>query len=170
MANVEQIPAGAQVAAQVAAKGPSVMIQVAMLLAMTVAALGIGWVSGSYLKSSEATAKAPAAGTGESSATEAPAAVVPLIVTDLPSITTNLAAPAETWVRMDISLLLDQPLPLETVQTIHQDLLTFMRTVKMHQVEGASGFLHLKADLQERAAMRGDGHVRDVLIRTLLFE
>jgi flagellar FliL protein len=40
----------------------------------------------------------------------------------------------------------------------------------MHQVEGASGFLHLKADLQERAAMRGDGHVKDVLIRTLLYE
>ena len=45
-----------------------------------------------------------------------------------------------------------------------------MRTVKLHQIEGASGFQHLKADLEERAAIRSDGHVKQVLIRTLLFE
>jgi flagellar FliL protein len=162
MANAEQIPV---------VKGPSLVIQAAMLLGMTVAALGIGWASGSYLKSSEAPAKAPAAEGGEHATTEPsnPEAAA-FIVAELPSITTNLAAPVETWVRMDVSLLLDAPLPTETVEAIHQDLLTFMRTVKMHQVEGASGFLHLKADLQERAAMRGDGHVKDVLIRTLLYE
>ena len=53
---------------------------------------------------------------------------------------------------------------------IHQDLLAFVRTVKMHQIEGASGFQHLKADLAERASIRSDGHVKAVLIRTLLFE
>ncbi|KQZ87006.1 flagellar basal body-associated protein FliL [Mesorhizobium sp. Root157] len=161
MANAEQIPV---------AKGPSMIIQAAMLLGMTVAALGIGWMSGSYLKGSEAPVKAPAAEGGEQAAAPSAAPGAALTVTELPSITTNLAAPVETWVRMDVSLLLDAALPNETIQAIHQDLLTFMRTVKMHQVEGASGFLHLKADLQERAAMRGDGHVKDVLIRTLLFE
>jgi len=55
-------------------------------------------------------------------------------------------------------------------ETIHQDLLAFLRTLKMYQVEGASGYQHLKADLQERAAIRSDGHAKDVLIRTLLFE
>lgn len=161
MANAEQIPV---------AKGPSLIIQAAMLLGMTVAALGIGWVSGSYLKNSETPANAPPAESGEHAAATPQSAEAALIVTELPPITTSLAAPVETWVRMDVSLLLDAPLPTETVEEIHQDLLTFMRTVKMHQVEGASGFLHLKADLQERASMRGDGHVKDVLIRTLLYE
>jgi flagellar FliL protein len=161
MANAEQTPV---------AKGPSLIIQAAMLLGMTVAALGIGWASGSYLKSSEVPAKAPVAEGGEHAAAQPSDTEAALIVTELPSITTNLAAPVETWVRMDVSLLQDAPLPTETTEAIHQDLLTFMRTVKMHQVEGASGFLHLKADLQERAAMRGDGHVKDVLIRTLLYE
>lgn len=159
MANAEQIPI---------AKGPSLIIQIAMLLGMTAAALGIGWFSGAYLKNSEVAAPKPAA--GEHAAPETSEPGTGLTVAELPSITTNLAAPMETWVRMDVSLLLDAPLPAETIETIHQDLLTFMRTVKMHQVEGASGFLHLKADLQERASMRGDGHVKDVLIRTLLFE
>lgn len=162
MANAEQIPV---------AKGPSLVIQAAMLLGMTVAALGIGWASGLYLKSSEVPAKAPAAEGGEHATAEpSTEQAAAFIVAELPSITTNLAAPVETWVRMDVSLLLDAPLPTETVEAIHQDLLTFMRTVKMHQVEGASGLLHLKADLLERASMRGDGHVKDVLIRTLLYE
>ena len=48
MANAEQIEAP---------KGPSLIVQLAMLAAMTVAALGVGWMSGSYLKSSEAPPK-----------------------------------------------------------------------------------------------------------------
>jgi flagellar FliL protein len=164
MANAEQIPV---------ARGPSLIVQLAMLLGMTAAALGIGWFSGAYLKNSEADAPKPPAGeaaAGEHAAAGSSQSETGLTVVELPSVTTNLVAPMETWVRMDVSLLLDAPLPAETVQAIHQDLLTFMRTVKMHQVEGASGFLHLKSDLQERASIRADGHVKDVLIRTLLFE
>jgi flagellar FliL protein len=72
---------------------------------------------------------------------------------------------------MELSVELDQPStdPM-LANTIQQDLLAYMRTVKLHQIEGASGFQHLKADLTERAAIRSDGHVRAVLVRTLLFE
>ena len=149
MANAEQIEAP---------KGPSFVIQIAMLAVMTAAALGVGWMSGAYLKSSEAPPK-PAK----------PHGAGPVLV-DLASITTNLAAPASVWVRMDATVVFDGPQPPETVEAIHQDMLAFLRTVRMHQVEGASGFQHLKADLKERAAIRSDGHARDVLIRTLLFE
>jgi len=93
------------------------------------------------------------------------------LVLDLPAITTNLAAPADTWFRMELSLQLDQPSSdPKLASTIQQDLLAFMRTVKLHQIEGASGFQHLKADLAERAAIRSDGHVKGVLVRTLIFE
>ena len=88
----------------------------------------------------------------------------------LAPITTNLAAPDNIWVRLELSLVLDAPQPAELAERIHQDLLAFVRTLKMHQIEGASGFRHLKADLEERAAIRSDGHVKEVLIRTLLFE
>jgi len=164
MANAEQIEAP---------KGPSLVVQLAMLAAMTVAALGVGWMSGSYLKSSEAPPK-PArldhgAKTEEAPAEEKPVAGAPVLV-QLPQITTNLAAPADVWVRMDLSVVYDAPQPPEMTEAIHQDLLAYLRTLKMYQVEGASGYQHLKADLQERAAIRSDGHAKDVLIRTLLFE
>lgn len=90
---------------------------------------------------------------------------------NLAPITTNLAAPSDIWARMEVTVQFDVPPTDPTiVDMIHQDLLSFMRTVKMHQIEGASGILHLKADLEDRASVRSDGHVKHVFIRTLLFE
>ena len=148
--------------------GPSLVVQLAMLAAMTVAALGAGWLSGSYLKRTEAPAKPAAAKTETAEKSGVIADGMTLV--DLQPITTNLAAPGDVWVRLDASLVLDEPQPEQTVQAIHQDLLAFIRTVKLHQVEGASGYQHLRADLKERAQIRSQGHVKDVLIRTLVFE
>jgi len=149
-------------------KGPSILAQIAMLAGLTVAALGMGWGAGAYLKSQQAAAPRPAP--ADAADPVVAGSGLRLVTQDLPPITTNMAAPTETWVRMDLSLLLESPLSTELAGAIHQDLLAFMRSVKMHQVEGPSGFLHLKADLRERASMRSDGKVRDVLIRTLVYE
>lgn len=171
VATVEESPA--------APKGPSLVVQLAIFVAMTVAALGTGWFSGSYLKSSQAPASvAPA----EGNETDAPKAETknkngeaadpnagPLLV-QLAPITTGLASPANVWVRLDASIVLDGPQPPELAEAVHQDLVAYLRTLKLHQIEGASGYQHLRADLQERAAIRSDGHVKNVLIRTLLFE
>ena len=163
MANTEQIKAPRQA---------SFLVQAGMLAAMTVAALGAGWMSGAYLKGSET--PAPARQSHDKPADAAPGfpehAADGAVLMELPSITTNLVAPAHIWVRMDATIVFDGAQPPEMVEAIHQDMLAFLRTVRMHQVEGASGFQHLKADLKERAAIRSDGHARDVLIRTLLFE
>ncbi|TPN82654.1 flagellar basal body-associated FliL family protein [Mesorhizobium sp. CU2] len=164
MANVEQAPPK---------KGPSLVIQLAMLLAMTGAAIGMGWVSGGYLKQGETPAPVPAApeksGTAEKSAEAGKPAAGPSVV-QLASITTNLASPSEIWIRLEVSLLYDAPQPPEMTEQVHQDLLAFVRTLKLHQIEGASGYQHLKADLDERAALRSGGHVKQVLIRTMLLE
>jgi flagellar FliL protein len=155
-----------------APKGPSLVVQLAMLLAMTAAALGAGWFAGSSLKRSEAPPQPPRIEHGakaEAAPEGKPSGEGPVLV-DLAPITTNLAAPADVWVRMDASVVFDGPQPPEMKEAIHQDLVAFLRTIKMHQVEGASGYQHLRADLQERAAIRSGGHAKDVLIRTLLFE
>jgi flagellar FliL protein len=157
---------------QPASKGPSLVVQLAMLLVMTAAALGAGWFSGSYLKRSEAPqqpARLSHDKKAEAKPQEKPPAEGPVLV-DLAPITTNLAAPADVWVRMDASVVFDAPQPPEMKEAIHQDILAFLRTIKMHQIEGASGYQHLKADLEERASIRSGGHAKDFLIRTLLFE
>ncbi len=87
----------------------------------------------------------------------------------LAPITTNIASPADTWIRMEVSVVYDGPQPAAMSEDIHQDLLALVRTLKMHQIEGASGYQHLKADLEERASIRSQGHAKQIH-QTLLVE
>jgi flagellar FliL protein len=165
-----------------AKSGPSLVVQLGALVAMTIAAAGMGWVSGGFLTGekagSEAAAHAPAAGAhgaksegghGESGG-HGEAAPHSDTLIPLAAVTTNIASPSDVWVRMEVSVVLDEPQGPELPGIIQQDLLSYIRTVKMHEIEGASGFRHLRENLEERAAIRSDGHVKQVLIRTLLLE
>lgn len=154
-------------------RGPSTAIQLAVLLALTVMAGGLGWLSGGFLNGeAEPVAAAPsAAGTGdEHGGGESSPPTVANIV-NLAPITTNLAVPETIWIRLELSLVFDQP-PQDPLlaDAIQQDILAYVRTVKLMQVQGASGYQHLKSDLIERAGIRSKGLVKDVLIRTMLFE
>ncbi|MCX7303216.1 MAG: flagellar basal body-associated FliL family protein [Hyphomicrobiales bacterium] len=166
-----------------AKRGASIVVQLGLLLAMTAAAGGMGWVSGGFLTSGRlaaggadhaqtGTAHGGGAKPGEHGAAGGDHGAVAASETVIPlsAITTNIASPKDVWVRMEVSIVLDEPQDVDLPGTIQQDLLTYMRTVKMHEVEGASGFRHLRENLEERAAIRSDGHVKQVLIRTLLFE
>ncbi len=163
--------------------GPSLITQIGALLGVTALAVGVGWFAGNYLNGESAGAA------GEKAAAAAPEKVMPAhreaeekrqeghgaepaspTVIQLAGITTNLAAPSDVWIRMEASIVLDEPQDAGLSERVHQDFLAFVRTLKLHQIEGASGFQHFKADLEERAAIRSNGHVKQVLIRTLLFE
>jgi flagellar FliL protein len=179
-------------------KGPSTVIQAVVLLVLTVAAAGGGWVSGARLQSGTGgagtaeTAKIqvdPVPGSAEAEeAAEADAGgalaggqdgvardengniiLIPRLV-PLEPVTTNLAAPRDIWVRMELAIVFSAPPPPQLVRTIHEDVLAYMRTVTLQQVQGASGFRHLKTDLEERARIRSDGLATQLMIRTLLFE
>lgn len=150
-------------------RGPSLVIQIAVLLALTVMAAGIGWLSGGFLNGGTKTAAPPPA--AEGGAEHGAAAIAPANIVDLAPITTNLSVPETVWIRLELSLVFDQP-PQDPMlaDAIQQDILAYVRTVKLMQVQGASGYQHLKSDLLERAGIRSKGLVKDVLIRTMLFE
>lgn len=168
-----------------AKKGASLVVQGGLLLVLTLIAAGMGWFGGGTIKPASPGAEtaaheaAPAAhGGGEKSEKkegghgEAEAAYVPgqPAVVPLAPITTNLAAPADAWIRMELALdFADVPEP-GMADTIAGDLLAFLRTVKLHQLQGASAFAHLKADLDERAQIRSGGKVRQVFVRALILE
>lgn len=144
-----------------------------MLAMVTVAAIGMGWMSGGYLKGVGAPSSVPVAPENEGKVPQPEAEKQPgtgPTLVALAPITTNIASPADTWIRMEVSVVYDVPQPPAMAEDIQQDLLAFVRTLKMHQIEGASGFQHLKADLDERASIRSQGHVKQVLVRTLLLE
>ncbi len=168
-------PKDAAAAAAPAPKsGPSLVVQLGALVVMTLAAAGMGWVSGGFMSPGKSGSEAGSAAAGSHDAKgggghgDGPAksdTVIPLA-----PITTSIASPSDVWVRMEVSIALDEPQGEELPSIIQQDLLAYIRTIKMHEIEGASGFRHLKQSLEERAAIRSDGHVKQVLIRTLLFE
>jgi flagellar protein FliL len=107
----------------------------------------------------------------QSSASEAPAQ--PSTIVDLPPIVTNLGEPQDTWVRLEGSIIFDPktlPHPEAVAGEIGDDVLAYLRTVSLHQLEGPTGLENIRQDLNERAATRSGGKVRAFVIRTLVVQ
>ena len=156
--------------------GPPLVVQLVLFAALTFMAAGLGWLTGSNLIPLAAEKSKPGTITSDreetTSRADEPAEgepVEPNLYT-LEPITTNLADPRDIWVRLEVSLAFEGPADAGLAQEIHQDILAYLRTVKLEQIDTASGFHHLKSDLEERAAIRSNGRVTDIFIRTLLFE
>jgi flagellar protein FliL len=92
---------------------------------------------------------------------------------DLPPIIANLADPPDAWVRLQATLVVDSastPKPDILAALIAEDILGFLRTLTLGQIAGASGLQHLREDLNERAVIRSDGRVRELILQTLVVQ
>jgi flagellar protein FliL len=101
------------------------------------------------------------------------AAAQPSTIIDLPPIVTNLGAPQDTWIRLEGSIIFDPktlPHPDAVAGRIGDDILAYLRTVSLRQLEGPIGLENIRQDLNERAAIRSDGKVRAFVIRTLVVQ
>ena len=94
-------------------------------------------------------------------------------VYDLPPIVTNLASPQDTWVRLEGSMVFDpklMPHPEAAAAKLGDDILAYLRTLTLKQIEGPIGLEDLRQDLSERAATRTGGKSREFLIRMLVVQ
>ena len=76
---------------------------------------------------------------------------------------TNLGAPQDTWVRLEGSIIFDPRTlqhPDAVAGRIGDDILAYLRTVSLRQLEGPIGLENIRQDLNERAAIRSDGCAR----------
>jgi flagellar FliL protein len=53
---------------------------------------------------------------------------------------------------------------------IVEDIVAFLRTVSLTQIQGASGFQHLREDLNDRVRVRSGGKVRDLVVQSMIIE
>jgi flagellar protein FliL len=109
----------------------------------------------------------------ESGVSAPPAPAQPSTIFDLPSIVTNLGAPGDTWVRLEGSIIFDPntlPHPEAVAGQIGEDILAYLRTVSLRQLEGPIGLENIRQDLNERAAIRSGGKVRELVIRTMVVQ
>ncbi|MCP4559584.1 MAG: flagellar basal body-associated FliL family protein [Bosea sp.] len=139
----------------------------------TLVAVGAGILSGTQL-----------AGTIEANVLKRLEATPPALAADaamaggltlkkLAPIITNLADPADTWIRLEVAVLVERKAVVSVeplIAAIGEDLLAFLRSVSARQLEGAAGLKNLREDLNERAAIRSKGLVRDVVIETLVVQ
>lgn len=155
-------------------KSGSVMT-IAALAVLTLLGAGGGWVLGTMItpqiKAAEETKKAAEGGHGGKEeeglphiSTEANGVVL------LEPITTNLAYPSENWIRLEVALLFNGAPDVKISEDVHQDILAYLRTVSLQQVEGPRGFQYLKEDIQERVDLRSEGRVSKVMFRTFVIE
>lgn len=97
----------------------------------------------------------------------------PSAIVDLPPIVTNLGSPQDTWIRLEGSIVFDPrtlPHPEAVAAKIGDDVLAYLRTVSLRQLEGPIGLEDIRQDLNERAATRSGGKVRAFVIRTLVVQ
>ncbi|MCT8989273.1 flagellar basal body-associated FliL family protein [Chelativorans sp. SCAU2101] len=156
-------------------KGPSLIAQAAAFLAVTALAIGMGWFAGSRLEAERPADPEPRSFRPESRQAEETASADEAEQPDssvlaLDAITTNLADPTDVWVRVELVAVFDGPADPALARAVHQDLFAYLRALKLKQIESASGFQHLKEDLRERARIRSDGRVTDILIQTFIYE
>lgn len=91
----------------------------------------------------------------------------------LKPIVTNLAAPSQTLMRLEVSIIYKNGAltnPELAAAQIREDLLGYLRTLSLSQIEGPSGLLHLREDLNERARLRTEGRVDELVIQTLVVQ
>lgn len=90
----------------------------------------------------------------------------------LKPIVTNLSEPANVWLRLDAAIVFADEMPNSEVVSakISEDLLAFLKTLKVGQLEGATQLQHLREDLKDRVAIRSGGDVKDLIIESLVVQ
>ena len=142
-----------------------------VMLALTLLAGGAGGFLGLRLVSTVKT-RLDAAAKAESLPPE-PKYTGDTTLRELPPIIANLADPATAWVRLQASIVIDSKpgeKPDVMLAQISEDLLGFIKTLSLAQIGGPSGLQHLREDLNERAQIRSQGRVRELIIETLVVQ
>lgn len=158
-------------------KKSGLIVTIAVVLVLSGLAGGGGWVVGGMIAPQVAVEEEAAVEAEESGEEGAEAEkdeeaenksrenVLPL-----DPITTNLSYPSESWIRIEVSLLFGGAPDQALADQIHQDVLSYLRTVSLQQIDGPRGFQYLRDDLRERVRLRSEGRVNDILFRTFVIE
>lgn len=97
----------------------------------------------------------------------------PMVVVPLEPMITNLAAPAGVWLRVEASLLASKDksrAPQALAAEMGAAILAYIRTLKLGDIEGNSGFLAFRDDLDDLVKIASHGAAQKVLIKSLVVE
>lgn len=91
----------------------------------------------------------------------------------LPDILTTLAEPKGKWIRLEGSIMAaaeTESSPEALAERSGEQIMGYLRTVHLPQIEGPSGLLGLRDDLNETIKVLSDGEVQAILIHGIVIE
>jgi flagellar FliL protein len=144
-----------------------------MLAVLTVLAVGTGGVFGVYMVSTVEKAVDEKKKSEQDNKSQALVYSGDMVLKAVAPVVTNLSGTSDTWIRIESSIVFNNG-ALENADVvsaeIRQDILAYLRTLSLPQIQGASGLQHLREDLNERAVLRSKGLVRELIIETLVVQ
>jgi flagellar FliL protein len=132
------------------------------MLVLTAMGAGVGVLSDSLPASTDEAPTPPHA-----------SATASIRIVELPAIITNLSIPSDTWVRFEGAIVVDSGLESDVqalIGEMNNDIIAYLRTLTLAQIEGPSGFQILRQALNERVAIRSKGKVNELVIRTMVVQ
>jgi len=168
MADEEEVPADP--AQEPPAKGSSPLSFIIAMVILTVLAAGAGGMFGAVMLPKPSTATEHKA---EAPVQEHKRMTGGANLKTLAPIVTNLAGAKSTWIRLEASVVFEGDALAETdliAGKIGEDVLAFLRTVSLADIEGPSGFQNLREDLNDRVRIRSGGKARELVIQALIVE
>ena len=96
-----------------------------------------------------------------------------IAIKKLAPVVTNLTGSESDWVRVEASIVYkpgDEQNSDVLVSETRQDILSYIRTMSLAQIQGPSGLLHLREDLNERARLRSKGVIQELVLETLIVQ
>ena len=154
-----------------ASKKGSMLGALMPILVLTAAAGGGGAFMGTQIVAAAKSAAEKAAGGPDAPKSSAAPLASTEALKELVPVVTNLASPEGTSIRLQTAIVYDKTdaPQIDVIATKSgEDVLAFVRTLTLAQIQGASGLQALRDDLNERAAVRSDGKVRELLIEMLV--
>lgn len=161
-------------AAASAAKSSGKAMLIISIVALTVLAAVGGGLVGKMIAGKILAAPIAAAAATASDATAKPQPYAgEIVLRELPPIVTNLAQPAETRVRLQVAIVFAKQAveaPNVLAAEISDDIVAYLKTLSIAELQGASGLQALREDLADRVAIRSQGKVREVMIENLVVQ
>ena len=96
-----------------------------------------------------------------------------LTVRELSPIVTNLADPANNWIRLQSAIVFnpeDLSHPEKMIAELTGYITGYLRTVTLTSLEGADGLRRLQEELSERAMIRSNGKIHEFIVETMVVQ
>jgi flagellar FliL protein len=154
------------------AAGPSLVALILAITVLTGLSLGAGGLFGLQVLSRVGKQPPPPAAKEEAGEGRKGRFSDKVTLFPLSPIVTNIASPERTWIRLEMSLVIDgEGVDAKGLAaSITEDTIAYLRTLSLPLIEGSSGLLHFREDLNDRARIRSGGKVRDLIVHTLIVE